>query len=161
MKGIGERVPFPQPVRAATREGVGWAAADLDKWVVAGGLDWALIGKRKFGDQREGSFMSEVVEAYESARKLIDDANAAYNKTVAGFRGTIKNDLASIASSAEKVQAEVGKMQRAYQAAVETLTSPSMASAIENAERLANALKAISELQSHSITFAVLDKKSA
>lgn len=159
------RPPFPQPIvmpgKGEREPGGAWAVrhADIDKWVVAGGLEWAFIGKHKFNDQEKGTYMSEVTEAYESARKVIDEANAAYNKTLAGFRSTIKNDLSAIAASAEKVQTEVGKMQRAYQAAVETLNSPSMQSAIANAERLAAALKAVSELQSHSITFAVLDKK--
>lgn len=159
--------PFPAPIKYSggrgrdERDGLAYRPADIDRWVVAGGPAWSFIGKHKFNDSEKGSYMSEVVEAYDNARKLIDDANVAYNKTLQSFRSTIRNDLSSIASSADKVQAEVGRMQRSYQAAVDTLTSPSMEAAIANAERLATALRAVSELQSHSITFAVLDKKSA
>ena len=56
--------------------------------------------------------MSDVSEAYQEAQKVIDEAQAAYNKVLQGFRSVIKNDLSSISASADKVQAEVGKMHR-------------------------------------------------
>lgn len=104
--------------------------------------------------------MGDTEQAYIEATKTLSEANEAYNKVLNSFRSTIKNDLASISASGVKVQAETAKMRQAYTDAVTTLTSKEMISAIENAERLATALQAISSLQNHSITFAVLDKKT-
>jgi hypothetical protein len=156
--------PLPQPVRSGRfREGIGWRKSDLDAFVIAGGLQWTLLSEAPSKERiREEKFiMSDVEQAYEAATEQISKANEAYNKAIAGFRGTIKNDLASIAASGEKVTVEAGKIQRQCQAAVATMTSPEMLAAIQNAERLAQALKSISELQSHKITFAVLDSKPA
>lgn len=104
--------------------------------------------------------MGDVNVAYDEAREVIEKAAAAYSKTIADFRGTIKNDLTSISAASDRVTGEVGKMQRAYDKCALLLTSAEMVAAIGNAERLAAALGAISALQSHSITFAVLDKKT-
>lgn len=104
--------------------------------------------------------MTDVTPEYEKANKVISEAQAAYNKTLDQFRGAIKNDLASISASADRVVRENAKMKAAYEAAAVLLTSPEMGQAIANAERLAKALESISALQSHSITFAVLDKKA-
>jgi hypothetical protein len=132
----------------------------MDKWIVAGGLSWNLIeGRDKSVGEKGYEIMSDVQEAYKKSQGDIDAACAAYNKSIDKFRSTIRNDLSSISSSAEKVKGECNKMGDAYQRAINTLTSEGMIAAIANAERLATALQAISELQSHSITFAVLDKK--
>lgn len=101
--------------------------------------------------------MSDVDAAYETATKTIDKALEAYQKVVADFRGTIKNDLASISSSAAKVQAESGKMLQAYVNTQTILTTPKFEQAIVNAERLAVALKAISELSETKVAFAVMN----
>lgn len=137
---------------------------EVNKWIVAGGCRWAMLGSGKTTKamHKEGDyFMDDVVEEYVKANQTIADAQAAYSKTLQGFRSAIKNDLSSIDASANKVTAEAAKMQQAYRNAIGTLTAPDMEAAIKNAERLAAALRAISELQSHSITFAVLDKKAA
>lgn len=131
----------------------------------AGLHEWELLGYhtkqlRSLFKQEEYQ-MSDVDDAYVKANEAIGRAKEAYERTVQGFRSTIKNDLASISSSANRVQAEAIKMQQAYVNAMSTLCGTEMERAILNAERLAKALESISALQSHSITFAVLDKKPA
>ena len=103
--------------------------------------------------------MSDIDTAYERANEQVSKAQEAYNKTITTFRSTIKNDLATIGASADKVRNLAAGLGRESTAAIEIMTSPEMIRALENAERLAAALKAISELQSHSITFAILDRK--
>ncbi len=156
--------PFPQPARCGEfREGVGISAKGLDAWIEAGGLKWALLGDVTTGAMRnEGDFtMADVEQAYKDAAKVVGSAQDAYVKLVRVFKGEIKNDLASISASADRVLKENAKIKAAYEATAATLTTPAMEQAIANAERLAAALRAISELQNHSITFAVLDKKTA
>lgn len=92
------------------------------------------------------------------ATESADRANSALENldvTVKKFRERIKNDLSSMKASSDRVQSEVLQMQSQYKAAQELLTSPVMERAIENAERMATALKAISELSTTKITVGV------
>ena len=98
--------------------------------------------------------MEIEVVATESA----DRANSALEKldvTVKKFRERIKNDLSSMKASSDRVQSEVIQMGERYKDAQEILTNPTMEKAIANAERLATALKAISELSETKLSFAV------
>lgn len=148
--------PFPQPVKAPQfRNGEAWKKSELDKWIQADGLMWGLLLKT------EENNLPQVEDAYARTNKVLGEENEAYKKIMSEFRGSIKNDLASLSATADRVQKETTKLAAAYKNAVATLTSEDMLRAIANAERLATALKAISDLQSHSITFAVLDKKPA
>lgn len=79
------------------------------------------------------------------------------DKTVKGFRDQIKNDLASMKAASERVQNEVNQMDAKYRKAAELLTSKEFEHAIANAERMAIALKAISELQQTQLSFAVFN----
>lgn len=155
--------PFPQlKPHGRWREGVGIDAKELNAWIVAGGFDWALVNRTSSTGamQNEGDYvMGDVERAYESANEKIGSAQDAYLSTVKRFKGEIKNDLTAISAAADRVARENEKMRAAYEAAAKTLTSPDMERAIANAERLAAALRSISELQNHSITFAVLDRK--
>lgn len=103
--------------------------------------------------------MGDTAEAYEKANEIVSTAQTAYAKLLQEFRGAIKNDLASIAASAAKVQAETAKMATAYSNCMATLNSPGMETAIKNAERLAEALAAISQVQPNKIAFAVLSNE--
>lgn len=158
------RGDFPRPVKwGQWREGIGFRADELDAWILSGGLLWQgpVLGGRTRGEQQnEGDYsMADVEQAYKEAANKVGAAKEAYSKIVADFKGNIKNDLTSISASADRVLRENEKMRAAYAAAAGLLTSPEMEKAIANAERLAKALEAISALQSHSITFAVIDKK--
>ena len=158
--------PFPQPVRgrnliASTKNDRGnttFLSADIEAWELAGGLEWVLLGKSTGATRNEGDYsMSDVSEAYEKANLVISNANTAYNKTVVDFRSTIKNDMTSISASADKVQKESVKLSAAYRASISLLNSPEMITAIANAERLAAALTAISQVQPNKIAFAVIE----
>lgn len=156
FQGLGGSPSFPQPkANPESRDGVGFSAKELDRWICGGGLETIML------ETSEENGMPNVNEAYAKANVTIENAQAAYNKTLQTFRSAIKNDMASISASADKVKAESAKMHGAYTNAMTMLTSREMEAAIANAERLATALRAISELQSHSITFAVLDRKPA
>jgi hypothetical protein len=100
------------------------------------------------------SGMEIEVVATESA----DRANSALENldvTVKKFRERIKNDLSSMKASSDRVQSEVIQMGARYKEAQAILTSPAMETAIANAERLAVALKAISELSTTKLSVAV------
>ena len=141
------------------RDGVAFKRSDLDKWVVAGGCNAVLL-ERPPGrpPDRDGDYIvSDVADAYDKATDLVEKANAAYKQVVESFRSTIKNDMASIAASADRTQKECAKMNVAYKTTLDTLLSQDMQKAIENAERLAAALEKIAEVKGHKLTFAVLD----
>ena len=94
--------------------------------------------------------------------ELTNEVRAAleqYSEVIKSFRGAVKNDIASAKASAIAVEENVKRMGAAYHSTAAMLTSQEFMLAIENAERMATALRSLSELQSHSITFAVLDKK--
>jgi len=82
-----------------------------------------------------------------------------YQVVVREFRATVKNDISSVKASAVATEETVNRIGKAYKETAAMLITPNFVRALENAERMAAALKAISELQSHSITFAVLDRK--
>jgi hypothetical protein len=159
--------PLPQPIFDGGDHRNGGAAyrkGDIDKWILTGGLAWLFIddgkNRKRNAMHREGDwFMSDVDNAYQEAAETISKASEAYRAVVAEFKSTIKNDVASISASAAKLQAEHVKAVSAARATIAVLASKEMQDAIANAERLATALTAISELKSHNITFAVLDSK--
>ena len=153
---------FPDPVFTGRyREGVAFREADLDKAVILGMCDWAMLYSRDPGTTIEGDIyiMSDVNEAYEKANGVILKASESYNKTLMAFRGAIKNDLASISSSADRSQKESQKINEAYSKTISLLTSENMERAIENAERLAVALKTISEINPSALTLSLQGSK--
>ena len=101
--------------------------------------------------------MSDVEKAYEEANESISKAEEAYHATISRFRSTIKNDLSSISSSASKTVNESEKINTAYAKAISQLTSADMEKAIQNAERLASALKTISDAKSTEVYFKLFD----
>lgn len=91
--------------------------------------------------------------------KTVEATLDRYKQTVLRFRSEVKNDIASIKSAASATEDTVNRIGKAYMGTARMLTTPEFERAIQNAERMATALKAIADLQSHSITFAVLDRK--
>lgn len=71
------------------------------------------------------------------------------------FRSAIKNDLASIKAASDRMQSEMEQMRSRYAAAQEMLVSERFERAVANAERMAVALKAISELAETKLSVAV------
>ena len=96
-----------------------------------------------------------LTELTAEIRKALEEYNVAFKD----FRGAVKNDISSAKAAATAVEDAVRRMGMVYRATAAMLIEPEFVKGIENAERMATALRAISALQSHSITFAVLDKK--
>ncbi len=95
-----------------------------------------------------------------AATECADVAVSAMEKlaaTVKQFTSNTKNDIASMKAASERVQAEVDRMEAKYKKAQQVLTSPEFQLAIENAERMAIALDAISKLQHTKLTVALFD----
>lgn len=98
--------------------------------------------------------MEIEVVAQESAKR-VEQELARVKEAVLSFRETTKNDLSSLKAASDRVQTETLKMSKQYKEAVDMLTSPQFAQAIENAERLAAALTAIQKLNQTKLSFAV------
>lgn len=92
-----------------------------------------------------------VVEVSGAAEGALKSLKALLDK----FKSTIGNDLTSIKSASARVQSETIQMKQAYQAAQSMLTTPEFERAVANAERMAVALKAISELSETKLSVAV------
>jgi aspartyl/asparaginyl-tRNA synthetase len=142
-----------------------YKVADLEKWILTGILKQTMLGFRLGGknltkhDNEKGYYtMSDVEQAYKEAAEVISESKKAYDNVLQSFRSAIKNDLASIGASADRVQKEAAKQMQAYRGVIDLMSSENMLLAIQNAERLASALKAISELEQHRITFSVMEK---
>ena len=119
------------PIKTGSnREGIGFKEEDIRKAIIMGAADWALINSRPIGSNikpYEGIYiMSDVEEAYKNANDVIGKAQDQYNKIVQSFRGSIKNDLTSISSSADKTVKECEKIQKSYVAVAELLTTDKM-----------------------------------
>jgi hypothetical protein len=99
-------------------------------------------------------------EMIQEQLKALDDTVSRYNALVTKFRGEVKNDVASVKAQAVATEDTVRRIGKAYAETTRMLTSPEFERALANAERMAAALKAVAELNSHSITFAVLDTKA-
>lgn len=153
---------IPQPVKnPASRDGIGFRASDIDRYLISGNIGWVMVEGRKksINPEIEGDYiMSDVEKAYEKANDVISLAQGAFNKTLLTFRATIKNDLASISSASNRVSNESVKMNNAYNQTIEILTSKGMEDAILNAERLATALEAISAIKPTDVNFKFLEK---
>lgn len=144
--------PMPGPVKAPFREGMGWDKDVLDSWTAHGGWASCVFDRTEKG---EGGFMDleeKALSASESVRKVVD----GYMEKMRHLKSTLQNDSASIKASAERVEKEHARMNAAMQSTISLMTSPEMAEAIANAERLAVALKAIGEAKSASAQFALV-----
>jgi len=127
--------------------GPGLYENQLDRFIV--GAKWATF--------TEGGFMN-VIEAlkdnYEKAAELWE----SYKDRLKAFRSDVKNDVQSLEAASRKTTEAVQRMNKAYSDVLAQLNGGEMARAIENAERLAKALGALAELQSHKLVFAVTDQ---
>ncbi len=84
-----------------------------------------------------------------------DEALRSLKATLDKFKSSIGNDLTAIKAASARVQSETQQMKQAYQTAQAVLTNPEFERAIVNAERMAVALKAISELSQTKLSVAV------
>lgn len=101
------------------------------------------------------NILEELKGNYDEAEKLWD----SYKGRLDEFRSAVKNDVSSLEASARKTTEAVQRMNRAYGTVIEQLNSEPMLQAIANAERLANALSALSALQAHKLVFSVAENE--
>jgi hypothetical protein len=83
-----------------------------------------------------------AVEASGAAEEAMRSLKVAMDK----LKSTLANDLTSIKAAGSRVQSEALQIRQAYKAAEDILTTAEFERAVANAERMAAALKAISEL---------------
>lgn len=81
----------------------------------------------------------------------------SYEKQLQQFRATVKNDITSLEAGARKTTESVTRMNKAYGDVITQMNGEEMQQAIQNAERLAAAMTALANLQSHKLTFSVID----
>ena len=98
--------------------------------------------------------MEAEIAATESSDRAVN-AITGLRKAVQSFKGEIKNDLSSMKAASDRVQSEVMQMGKAYKQAADLLITPEFKQAIENAERLATALRAIQDLSATKVSVAV------
>lgn len=110
-------------------------------------------------DRTQKGYFMELQEQAEMAAVKVARTQDAYHAALGDLRGKLQNDIASIKAISERIDREFQKLGAGMQFAIETMTSPEMMRAIDNAERIAAALKAINEIESAQLTFAVIDKK--
>lgn len=106
-------------------------------------LDKAKPAIANFGAWKEGKIMELATE---ESLKRADEALSLLETHLASFRSKIGNDLTSIKAASQRVQTEVTSMAQKYQQAQAILTSQEFEKAVENAERMAKALEAISQV---------------
>lgn len=123
-------------------------ASELARWTV--GFAWATETERCFM-----GIVQELKGQYDEAETLWRSYIDRLNK----FRSQIKNDVVSIEAAARKTTEAVNRMSATYSSVIAQLNSPEMHQAIANAERLAGALAALSNLQSHKLVFSVGDNQ--
>ena len=92
-----------------------------------------------------------AVEVSGAAEQALQSLKASLDK----FKGTLSNDLTAIKAASSRVQSETLQMKQAYHAAQAMLTTADFERAVANAERMAAALKAISELSETKLSVAV------
>jgi hypothetical protein len=111
----------------------------------------------KFALNTEHAFMNMIEtlkEQYDEAAKLWDQ----YDGKLKTFRATVRNDITSIEASARRTTEAVQKMSKAYSDVVGQLNGEPMRQAVENAERLAQAMATLAGLQSHNLAVEVVNK---
>lgn len=138
---------FPRGLKTGLkREGIGFRKEEVEHYHVA--FSWA--------ENTESAFMNIIEELkghYEAAKHLWSN----YNDQLKSFRSQVKNDVSSLEASARKTTRAVQKMQKAYGDVIEVMNGEEMARAVENAERLANAMSALAGLESHKLVLDVSD----
>ncbi len=149
--GIGGFLPYlPDVVKAASRTGYGANEEDFTRYCVNGG--WAAPLFTTVGDSTFMNLETKALEASDAVERIVN----GYRDKLGGLKASLQNDSASIKASAERVEKEHARMNAAMRSTISLMTSPEMAEAIRNAERLAAALQAIGEAKSASAQFALV-----
>jgi hypothetical protein len=116
-----------------------------------------LFGRFKLTQESLVFIIEQLKGNYAEAATLWE----RYAKAFKDFRSAVKNDVTSLEAASRKTTEAVQKMQRAYADTVAQLNSIEMQTAISNAERLADALRALEEVKAKSFTLRIDEEKSA
>jgi hypothetical protein len=100
----------------------------------------------------------DMKDEFEASIEKAVDAKEKLTETLKDFRGQVKNDLVSIGAAGDRVREETRKIKLAVDNVIVSMNSPEMLAAIQNAERLAAALKIIDELKTARVAFAVISE---
>ena len=139
---------FPKPVKGMRDA---WKTSDIEQIVES--PFYQLGTARGIGMDMEAMSKEAISNA--------DDALKGLKATLDKFKSTLANDLTSIKASSTRVQNETTQMKQAYINAQAVLTTPDFERAIVNAERMAAALHAISQLQQTKVSVAVFNADGA
>lgn len=138
------------PIKSGlARDGILFSGKELTAYVAR--FAWAASTESALMNLTE-----ELHEQYKAAEKLWD----GYKDKLVKFRSEVKNDVDSLQAAARRTTDAVHRMTEAYSDVIAQLNSPEMAQAVANAERLASALSALAQLQTHKLVFAVSDQSS-
>jgi len=139
-----------QIVTGMYKEGIAFKASVIKGWQSTLGPYWTTWRL---------SMEAEIAasESRQRAQASID----SLRETVTKFSAEIKNDLSSMKAASQRVQTEAAQMRERYTQAQAILTSPEFERAIENAERMAVALKSLSELSATNLNVSVLAAATA
>lgn len=128
-----------------------FSRAELQKFLVV--YAWAASTEEAFMN-----IIEELKGQYDTAEQLWSN----YRDRLKGFRSEVKNDLTSIEAAGRKVTGATERMLSAYGGVLGLLNSPQMVEAVNNAERLAEAMERLSKMSAHRLVFEVADEtKSA
>lgn len=97
-----------------------------------------------------------AVEVSGSAETALKSLKASVDK----FKSTITNDLTSMKAASSRIQSETNQMKQAYSETQALLTTAEFERAVQNAERMAVALKAISELSGTKLNVTMFTEGS-
>ena len=140
---------FPAPItKGGYRGGPVYQGKEIIRWVVL--VKWASATENAFMNVIE-----QLKDNYDEAQKLWK----GYDEQLTSFRSAIKNDVTSLEAAARKTTDAVQKMLGAYGNVVALMNGQEMQQAVANAERLAAAMNALANLQSHKLTVAVIDNE--
>ena len=137
---------FEYQVSGVSREGYMLSRSSIDRAAL-------LYGGAATTEMCFMNIVEELKSNYEEVSQLWD----AYKERLAAFRNEVKNDVSSLEAAARRTTEGAVKINKSYAEVFAQLNGEEMRLAIDNAERLARALDAIAHLQSHRMTFAVVD----
>ena len=127
------------------REGVGILESDVQSY-------WVASWRYTFG-----ATAMEIKENLSEALVEAEDARERLRKMMVEFRSKTKNDLDSMNALGKQIRKEMNRIQESMNATIDLMTSAPMLEAIENAQRLADALSSIDRLRSSKVSFAIID----
>lgn len=150
--------PILAPVKG---DGLVWNVEEIRKAEIRDGPVAHLIGDPAYDKQANahGAGLMTLERTLQDAIGETDEAFKLYEKARHNFRSEIKNDVASIESSAGKLEATFRRLADSINAISRAYTSAEFVDAVANAQRLARALQEIESLQNSKITFAVIENK--